>query len=752
MNVGPVEPRVLHVGADDVRRQPGGLGRYVEEIVRADPTAAALVVGPRPPGGQVVGVSDPNDRLATRVIAIAAAVRRSPAEVIDIHFALYGLIPALWARRRRLTLVAHHHGPWADENRASGADDRLGWIVRNHIEGAVLRRADTVVTLSEAFGRAVTERHGLFPARVKVIAPGVSCPAGPDRAAARREVGLSETDRLVVAVRRLVPRTGLDVLVRAWPAVLEGTGGRGRLVIVGDGPERSRLEALASRVGAGDTIELTGEVSDDRRDMLFAAADVAVVPSTSLEGFGLVVLEAGCHGTPSVVTDVGGLADAATVIGEGLVVAPGDADALATRINDGLSGARPFPARPLVAERARRRSWAAVVEDHAEVWAKHRTPRVVVVMHTARPSGAELAVARLLEARPDFDAHVISLEPGPIVDRLTAAGVTTSVVAMPAAVTNASRDELTTVSSLRLGLQGARGCASLLRALRRLRPDAILATSLKSGLLCCALRPVLPGKFVWSLTDDLAGGDYPALAKTLSRGAARMADATVSNSDFTRSSWHLPADRSNPVIHPGHGRRGPVVAEAAGTFTVAMVGRIAPWKGQDIVLDAFAEAFGGGDGPARLRIAGNVMFGEHDYLSALRRRSAAADLAGRVEFLGHVGDTDVVFDEAHVVVHASRTPEPFGQVIVEAMAAGRAVVATAAGGAREIVTDGVDGLLVSPDDVDAMAGALRRLRSDARLRRELATAGAERARSLSIDETARAMTTLLTALISDPSR
>jgi glycosyltransferase involved in cell wall biosynthesis len=760
VNVGPAEPRVLHVGADDVRRQPGGLGRYVEEIVSADPTATALVVGPRRPEGQVVGVSDTDDPLPVRVLAIAAAVRRSRAEVIDIHFALYGLLPALWARRRRLTLVAHHHGPWADENRASGADDRfgrmvrdrLGWMVRDRIEGAVLRRADTVVTLSEAFGRAVTERHGLFPARVRVIAPGVSCPDGPDRGAARREIGLSEADSLVVAVRRLVPRTGLDVLIRAWPAVFEGTGGRGRLVIVGDGPERARLGALASQVRGGDTIQLTGEVSDDRRDLLFAAADVAVVPSTSLEGFGLVVLEAGCHGTPSVVTDVGGLADAAAVIGDDLVVGPGDAGALATRINDGLSGARPFPPRPVVAERARRRSWAAVVDDHAEAWAGHHTPRVVVVMHTARPSGAELAVARLLEARPDFDAHVVSLEPGPVVDRLTAAGVTTSVVSMPPAVTNASRSELTTLSSLRLGTHGARGCGELVRVLRRLRPDAILATSLKSGLLCCALRPTLPGRLVWSLTDDLSGGDYPELAKTLARGATRLADATVSNSAFTRSSWQLPAERSNPVIHPGHSRSRPVVAEATGPFTVVMVGRIAPWKGQDLLLDAFAKAFGDDDGHARLRIAGDVMFGEHDYLSALRRRSAAPDLAGRIEFLGHVEDIDAVFDGAHVVVHASRTPEPFGQVIVEAMAAGRAVVATAAGGAPEIVSDGVDGLLVPTDDVNAMATALRRLGCDARLRGDLAAAGARRARDLSIDETARAMSALLAAVVRDSSR
>jgi glycosyltransferase involved in cell wall biosynthesis len=76
-----------------------------------------------------------------------------------------------------------------------------------------------------------------------------------------------------------------------------------------------------------------------------------------------------------------------------------------------------------------------------------------------------------------------------------------------------------------------------------------------------------------------------------------------------------------------------------------------------------------------------------------------------------------------VLVHSSTVPEPFGQVVVEGMAAGLPVVAAAAGGPLEIVRDGVDGLLYRPGDVEALAAALRRLATDEALRRRLGDAG-----------------------------
>ena len=107
--------------------------------------------------------------------------------------------------------------------------------------------------------------------------------------------------------------------------------------------------------------------------------------------------------------------------------------------------------------------------------------------------------------------------------------------------------------------------------------------------------------------------------------------------------------------------------------------------------------------------------------------AGALGIADRVTFTGFVDDVAGQLARADIAVHASVIPEPHGQVVVEAMAAGVPVIAAAAGGPAEIITDGVDGVLVAPGDVGALARALERLAADAALRSELSVGGRRRA-------------------------
>jgi glycosyltransferase involved in cell wall biosynthesis len=139
---------------------------------------------------------------------------------------------------------------------------------------------------------------------------------------------------------------------------------------------------------------------------------------------------------------------------------------------------------------------------------------------------------------------------------------------------------------------------------------------------------------------------------------------------------------------------------------VVMVGRIARWKGQDVFVRAFAEAFP--DGGARGTVVGAPVFGEDDDVYAADLEALVAGLPGSVDLTlaGARDDVESILATADIVVHASRTPEPFGQVIVEAMAAGAVVVATEGGGPSEIIRHGVDGLL-DPDERDRLGTAAR---------------------------------------------
>jgi glycosyltransferase involved in cell wall biosynthesis len=113
------------------------------------------------------------------------------------------------------------------------------------------------------------------------------------------------------------------------------------------------------------------------------------------------------------------------------------------------------------------------------------------------------------------------------------------------------------------------------------------------------------------------------------------------------------------------------------------------------------------------------MFGEAAYEASLHSLVDELGLSGRVEFAGFREDVQRELLDANVLVHASLSPEPFGQVVVEGMAAGLPVVAAAAGGPAEIIESEVNGLLFTPGSVSALATELQRLAQDEALRDRL---------------------------------
>jgi glycosyltransferase involved in cell wall biosynthesis len=128
-------------------------------------------------------------------------------------------------------------------------------------------------------------------------------------------------------------------------------------------------------------------------------------------------------------------------------------------------------------------------------------------------------------------------------------------------------------------------------------------------------------------------------------------------------------------------------------------------------------------------VIGAPLFGsaEETYARELRSLVTDLDLADRVEFRGFRDDVQDELAQLDVLVHASVLPEPFGQVVVEGMAAGLPVVAADAGGPAEILESGVTGILVPAGDTAALADALRRLAEDGELRLRLGEAARLRA-------------------------
>lgn len=167
---------------------------------------------------------------------------------------------------------------------------------------------------------------------------------------------------------------------------------------------------------------------------------------------------------------------------------------------------------------------------------------------------------------------------------------------------------------------------------------------------------------------------------------------------------------------------------------IGVFGRLQRWKGQDLFVEAAAEV-------ARARphtkfaVVGGSVFGlEPEFLEGLRHRAEMLGLRDRLVFTGFRSDVPRLMAACDVVCHTSRIPEPFGLVIVEAMALGRAVIATEGGGPSEIVASDEYGMLVPPGDPRALARAMLALVDDPDLRRALGENARERARrEFSID-------------------
>ncbi|MCG3135605.1 MAG: D-inositol-3-phosphate glycosyltransferase [Planctomycetes bacterium] len=159
-----------------------------------------------------------------------------------------------------------------------------------------------------------------------------------------------------------------------------------------------------------------------------------------------------------------------------------------------------------------------------------------------------------------------------------------------------------------------------------------------------------------------------------------------------------------------------------GTFAVAMTGTLLRWKGQDVFLDAAAAVARSVPDARFLLIGGDAPDAAPGFAAALRAQAAALGIAERTSFLGRRDDVARLLRGADAAVHCSRSAEPFGLVVGEAMATGLPVVASSLGGPSEQIRDGATGLLSPPGDADALARAILRLADDADLRARLGAA------------------------------
>ncbi|SMC50579.1 glycosyltransferase [Janibacter indicus] len=364
-----------------------------------------------------------------------------------------------------------------------------------------------------------------------------------------------------------------------------------------------------------------------------------------------------------------------------------------------------------------------------------RPLEVVILDHTAQLGGAELALLRQMDAlaaRDDVVARVILFGNGPLVDRLRDHGHEVEVLPLRPGLRRMTRYEAARPATAAKSAAGAIPFVRRLAArLRQLDVDVVHTTSLKADLLGVPAVRLAGRPLVWHVHDRISRDYLPTPVVALVRGlAARAPRAVVANSRATAET--LPGARGLVVAHPGLApdQLAPAPRTRPATPVVGILGRIAPTKGQLEFVRAAAQVVRRHP-EATFCIMGSPMFGHEEHEGEIRHEIARLGLDDHVELVGFSDDPAAELDAMTVAVHASPVPEPYGQVVAEAMARGVPVVATDAGGVPEIVTGGPVpvGWLVRPGDVDALAEAITAALDDPDEAERRGAAGWQRART-----------------------
>ncbi len=255
---------------------------------------------------------------------LAAGVRRElrrlrPA-VVHTHLVHADVYGALGAVAAGAALVSTKHN-----------DDRFRLGPFRYAERALARRARRVIAITEALRRFCVERVGLPADKVEVVHYGLDAP--PAAWGESPQLPLPAGARMLLSIARLAEQKGLDVAVRALARVREHEP-RAVLVVLGEGPERAALEALARSLGLAEAVLLPGRVGDVAA---FLHRTELLVHPARWEGFGLALLEAMLAAKPVVAARVGSVPEIVADGETGLLVPPDDPMALAGAISSLLA-------------------------------------------------------------------------------------------------------------------------------------------------------------------------------------------------------------------------------------------------------------------------------------------------------------------------------------------------------------------------------------------------------------------------------
>ncbi len=366
--------------------------------------------------------------------------------------------------------------------------------------------------------------------------------------------------------------------------------------------------------------------------------------------------------------------------------------------------------------------------------------RVVYLNPCGEMGGAELSlldvISSMCEAEPDWHYSLVLSEDGPLAEQARSAGADVIIEPFPRALARLGDSGNGSMATLRAGLKAAAGTwsytAKLRKTLSRLNPDIVHTNGFKMHVLGAwahpknvpviwhvrdyvSTRPVMKGVLSWCADRATAAiGNSYSVAKDIQKVCGNRLETVCIYNAIDLKRYCPAGDKLDLDALAG------MAPAPEQTVRLGLVATLAHWKGHEVFLRALARI------PKEVRyrayVVGGAIYQTHNSqrtLDELRMLAAELGVSDRVGFTGYVGDSAGAIRALDVLVHASTQPEPFGRVIAEGMACGRAVIASAAGGAAELISEGRDALAHAPGDDAALAGRMTELIKDGELRARL---------------------------------
>jgi len=373
----------LQIGMTAAASHMSGTDRYFLALMRRLPARGVTVQGillgdPAEVDEPVAGIEGFARTDASRLrrwLGIRRSVGRLVASSdLVVSHGVPHLFPAIDLVQSR-PLVVHFHGDWAGEARISGQHPATVHI-RHLQQRTVFAHADRFIVLSRAFASALAADFGVSTEMIDVIPGGVDLnhfDAEESQHEARAACGLPDRP-IVLCVSRLVPAKGLSALIHAM-TIVRRQHPQAFLAIVGSGPLAAELQDQIDRSGLHDSVHIVGHVGAGL-PLFYRAANVTIVPSDLVEGFGLVVVESLAMGTPVLVTPVGGLPEVISDLDRQLILDGPAVRDLAAGLCRALSNPSDLPRRDTCRRYAMRFEWSNITRRVAAAYREVRSTYV----------------------------------------------------------------------------------------------------------------------------------------------------------------------------------------------------------------------------------------------------------------------------------------------------------------------------------------------------------------------------------------